>query len=111
LLEEADFPAKGDRLGTVPFCGLTHIPVISDNIKIRIVDVKSDTVKIGIDAPAHIKVYREEVWISIQEENIQAAVDEKKGSEQSVSNAISNIGKEFSSKIKIKIKTNPKEDS
>ena len=79
--------------------------VINDNIKIRIVDVKSDVVKVGIEAPEHIKVYREEVWISIQKENIQAAVD---GNQE---NTISNVGKELSSKLKLKIIKKPEEDA
>lgn len=47
--------------------------VINNDIQIQIIDIKSDTVKIGIDAPKHIKIYREEVWDNIQSENQRAA--------------------------------------
>lgn len=46
--------------------------VINDDIQIQIVDIKSDTVKLGIEAPKYIKIHREEVWKTIQQENIQA---------------------------------------
>jgi carbon storage regulator len=45
---------------------------IGDNIKITVVDVRGDQVKIGIDAPRHVPVHREEVYKEIQEEAKQA---------------------------------------
>lgn len=47
--------------------------VIGDDIIIRIVDVKGDTVKIGIDAPKDITVHREEVYEEIKAENNRAS--------------------------------------
>ena len=47
--------------------------VISDNIEVSVVDIKGDQVKIGIEAPEHIKIYRLEVYRAIQEENRAAA--------------------------------------
>lgn len=47
--------------------------IIGDNIKITIVDVRNDQVKLGIDAPREIPVHREEVYREIQEENRRAA--------------------------------------
>ncbi|MGI6083053.1 MAG: carbon storage regulator CsrA [Limnochordia bacterium] len=41
---------------------------IGDSIKITVVDVRGDQVKIGIDAPRHVPVHREEVYKEIQEE-------------------------------------------
>lgn len=48
--------------------------MIGDDIKIIIVDVRGDQVKLGIDAPRHIPVHREEVYKEIQEENRRAAL-------------------------------------
>ncbi|WP_027351940.1 carbon storage regulator CsrA [Desulfotomaculum nigrificans] len=47
---------------------------IGDNIVITILDVASDNVKIGIEAPKNIQVYRSEVFKAIEEENKKAAL-------------------------------------
>ncbi len=46
---------------------------IGDQITISIIDVHGDQVKIGVDAPRDIKVFREEVFQAIQNENKLAA--------------------------------------
>jgi len=46
--------------------------MIGDKIEISIIDVKGDQVKVGIKAPKTVKVYREEVYRAIQQENIEA---------------------------------------
>jgi len=45
--------------------------VINENIVITIVEVRGDKVRIGIDAPAHIAVDREEIWVLKQAEKAQ----------------------------------------
>jgi carbon storage regulator len=47
--------------------------VISDDIVISVVEVRGDQVKLGIEAPQSVKVFREEVYEAIQEENRKAA--------------------------------------
>lgn len=46
---------------------------IGDGIEIRVVAISGDQVKIGIDAPKHVEVYRKELYEQIQRENQQAA--------------------------------------
>lgn len=45
---------------------------IGDHIRIKIIDVSRQFVKVGIDAPRSVKVHREEIWERIREENIKA---------------------------------------
>ena len=46
---------------------------IGDDVKVTVVEVKGKQVRIGIDAPRSYTIHREEVYISIQEENRRAA--------------------------------------
>lgn len=46
--------------------------VINNNIEITILEVKGDQVKIGIEAPKEVPVYRKEVYLQIQEANSEA---------------------------------------
>ncbi|HAE22869.1 MAG TPA: carbon storage regulator [Spirochaetaceae bacterium] len=47
--------------------------VIGDGIVVSVVEVRGDQVKLGIEAPRSVKVYRQEVYLAIQEENRRAA--------------------------------------
>jgi carbon storage regulator len=46
---------------------------INDDIKITVIEVKGRNIRIGIDAPKTTKVYREEVFLKIKEENKTAS--------------------------------------
>lgn len=48
---------------------------IGNDITITLIDVHSDQVKIGIEAPKNVKVFRQEVFDAIQKENKAAVVD------------------------------------
>jgi len=47
--------------------------VIGDGVVVSIIEIRGDQVKLGIDAPRTVKVYRQEVYDAIQEENRLAA--------------------------------------
>ena len=47
--------------------------IVGNEIRVTIVDVRGDTVQIGIDAPREISIYREEIYASIQLANQEAA--------------------------------------
>ncbi len=42
--------------------------VINDNIVVTVVSCVGGKVKLGIDAPADVKVHRKEIWDAIQKE-------------------------------------------
>jgi carbon storage regulator len=46
---------------------------IGDDIRVYIQEVRGNQVKIGIQAPPHVAVHREEIYLRIQEENRRAA--------------------------------------
>ena len=46
---------------------------IGDNIKIIIVEIKGNQIRVGIDAPTEMRIYREEIYLQILEENKKAA--------------------------------------
>lgn len=46
--------------------------IIDDNIEITITAIEGETVKLGISAPKHITIHRQEVYLEIQEENKRA---------------------------------------
>ncbi len=43
--------------------------MINNDTEITILEVRGDQVKIGIQAPKEVPVYRKEVYLQIQEEN------------------------------------------
>jgi len=46
---------------------------IADEIKVTFLEIKGKQIRIGIDAPKHIAIHREEVYQMIQKQNILAA--------------------------------------
>lgn len=42
---------------------------IGDDITVTVIEVSRDQLRVGIDAPRHIAVHRQEVYESIQREN------------------------------------------
>ena len=48
--------------------------MIGDDIIVNVVEVQGDNVRIAIEAPREIKIYRGEIYRAIQEENQKAAM-------------------------------------
>lgn len=46
---------------------------LGDDIIITVVDVRKGQVKIGVNAPDSVKIYRKELYEKIKRENIEAA--------------------------------------
>lgn len=47
-----------------------EIIMIGDDIEISILDIKGDTVRVGINAPRAVTVHRKEIYEAIKAENI-----------------------------------------
>ena len=46
--------------------------MIGDEIELTILSVSGDKVRVGIQAPRDIPVFRKEVWLEIQQEDVAA---------------------------------------
>jgi carbon storage regulator len=47
--------------------------MIGEDISVSIIDVRGDQVRLGVDAPKNVKVFRQEVFDAIRAENRAAA--------------------------------------
>ncbi|WP_147105611.1 carbon storage regulator CsrA [Nesterenkonia populi] len=47
--------------------------LIGDEITVTVLDVRKDGIKIGIDAPRHIRVQRQEIVLAVADENLESA--------------------------------------
>jgi carbon storage regulator len=47
--------------------------VLGDNVIVEVIEVKGGTVRLGIDAPRSVAIYREEIWLEVKRENEAAA--------------------------------------
>jgi carbon storage regulator len=47
--------------------------MIGDDISISVIEIRGDQVRLGVDAPKTVKVYRQEVFDAIKAENKAAA--------------------------------------
>ena len=44
-----------------------ELVIPSLDVRIRLVEIRGDKVRLGIDAPRHVSVHRKEVWDRIQQ--------------------------------------------
>jgi carbon storage regulator len=47
--------------------------VIGEEILVTVMGVSGHTVRLGIEAPRGVSIYREEIWLAVKEENRAAA--------------------------------------
>lgn len=59
---------------------------IGDDVKITLMEIRGNQVRVGVDAPSDVRIYREEIYLQIAEEN-QAAI----ASTQDVSSDLSGM--------------------
>jgi carbon storage regulator len=53
---------------------------IGDSVKVTIVEIKGNQIRVGIDAPSELRIYREEIYLQILDENRKAAEGVMSGS-------------------------------
>jgi carbon storage regulator len=47
--------------------------VIGDQITVTVLEVKGTNIRVGIEAPADFRIYREEIYVKVKEQNRLAA--------------------------------------
>jgi len=50
---------------------------VGDDVTVRVLEVKGNQVRLGVDAPAAVRIYREEVYRAVRKENEEAAVHDR----------------------------------
>lgn len=50
---------------------------IGENIRIKVLSISESQVKIGIEAPSEVRIYRAEIYAEIQKENVIASQTQK----------------------------------
>ncbi|MCI8771250.1 MAG: carbon storage regulator CsrA [Lachnospiraceae bacterium] len=46
--------------------------MIGNDVEVTLLEIKGDQIKIGINAPKSVPIYRKEIFAQIQEENVSA---------------------------------------
>jgi len=49
---------------------------VGDAVTVRVLEVKGNQVRLGVEAPTDVRIYREEVYRAIRRENEEAALQE-----------------------------------
>jgi carbon storage regulator len=47
--------------------------MVGDDVVVHVMEIAGNTVRVGIEAPRSLPVYREEIWHAVREENRAAA--------------------------------------
>ena len=47
--------------------------MLGDDVSINVIEIAGNNVRLGIEAPKEIPVYREEIWLAVKQENESAA--------------------------------------
>jgi carbon storage regulator len=47
--------------------------ILGDDVIVEVTEVRGQTVRLGIEAPRSLPVYREEIWLEVKRENEAAA--------------------------------------
>ena len=47
--------------------------VIGDDVRVQVIQIAGGAVRLGIEAPRSVSIYREEIWDAVRQENAAAA--------------------------------------
>jgi carbon storage regulator len=58
---------------------------IGDNVRLKVLHISDGQVKIGIEAPTEVKIFRAEIYAEIQKQNLLAAQVDKSAAAKAAS--------------------------
>lgn len=47
--------------------------IVGGDVVVEVLEIRGGTVRLGIDAPRSVSIYREEIWLEVKRENEAAA--------------------------------------
>ena len=50
-----------------------EVIVIGEDVRVHVIQIAGGAVRVGIEAPRDVPIYREEIWEAVREENAAAA--------------------------------------
>jgi carbon storage regulator len=56
--------------------------VVGDNIKVQVLGVKGGQVRLGVEAPREVPVYREEIWVRIKRDKLKPGEPEPEDADE-----------------------------
>jgi carbon storage regulator len=65
--------------------------MIADDVEISVLSIVGDKVRIGIDAPKSIPIFRKEVYLQIQRERAEEQADEPEATPAAVDAALGRL--------------------
>jgi carbon storage regulator len=68
---------------------LNEVIQIGDNVRLKVLHISDGQVKIGIEAPIDIRIFRAEIYAEIEKQNVLAA----KGTKSDVAKAAGRLSK------------------
>jgi len=66
--------------------------MIGDDIEVTVLAIMGEKVRIGIQAPREVPVFRKEVYLEIQDERVGTDTDTDKGAREEVDEALRGLG-------------------